>query len=333
MQSPTPNIIIGTSSGKSLSTSHTKSPSSTPPPSTSASGSYRSRTIPSAISSTESSSTTPAHESSIPSISGTGGGPTSTTPSPGEIRSAVSRYFSAASNAAGLYISASDAVNSLPTSSSQKRSGEANENGILRRDADIQLSILVDAALSATESAAELVPGVPEMEIGIALGPNVLSQLDNVKSYIGTLTTGLKSMQGLVEELLKTPTISIRNSLVALVTGKTLSVALQSLLQDTKWDPAPHIPPPTQLLPTSTLTQTTSSISQKVSETPYVILTNIGTTKANVARLLNGIRAQTSFFDALQVQLIGANLTDSMAKKFSADPIVSLTFPEYELYC
>ena len=181
-------------------------------------------------------------------------------------------------------------------------------------------------------TAAEFVPGVSEVEISVTLGSNVLSQFQEVKSSITTLITGLKSIQDSIEEWSKTPTLplpSIRNSLVALFAGKILSTAVQSLFKYTKWDQAPA---PTQL-PT-TQTTITSSTSQKVSETPYIILTKINTTKADVSRLLNDVPANISFFEALQMQLVLVNLTGSMATKFSIDPIVSLAFShEYEHYC
>ena len=245
-----------------------------------------------------------------------------TTPSPADIWSSVSRYFLSASSASVLYVSASDAVNSLPTSLSKKWSGQANEPEILRR-VDIELSDLLDAALAA----AEVAPGVSEVEIGAALGSEVLSQFENVKSALSTLINGLKSIQSLLEEwltnssLFNSPGHSIQKLLAGMFAGTALSAAVKGLSENTNLDSVPFpVQPP-------------STTSQKVSETSYVFVTQEGTSEEDLNNLLGNTPARTDFYTALKIYLVELNLTDSMAKKFSASPIVSLTFSEYEIYC
>ena len=277
----------------------------------------------------------PARENSVSSNTSTGGGPTpTTTPNPAEIRSALSHYFSAVSKAADLYISATDVVNSLPTGSSKKRS---HKNEILRRDT-IELSTLVNGALAA----AEVVPGVSEVEIGAVLGSEVLSQFEQVKSAVGNLIDGLESMQDLISTGATKPT-TLRQALVALIAssslltiGKTLELLVTSIYA--KWDTAlpptqpSSIPLTTRIIRTST-TSTSSSTSQNPSETSYVFLTKNGTSNESLAELLaNGPPANITYFDTLQTQLVVINLTDLMTKKFSASPIVSMASSKYELY-
>jgi hypothetical protein len=275
----------------------------------------------------------PARESSVPSNNSTGGGPTpTTTPSAAEIRSALSHYFSAASKAADFYISATDVVNSLPTGSSKKRS---NENEILRRDT-IELSNLVEGGLAA----AEVVPGVSEVEIGVALGSEVLSQFEQVKSAVGNLIDGLESMKDLITEWATKPT-TLRQALGALMASsslltiaKTLKLLITSIYAE--WDtalPPTQPPPPTQIIRTST-TSTSSSTSQKPSEKSYVFYTNNGTPNKSLAALLatGPPTKDITYFDTLQIQIVVINLTDSLAKKFSASPIVSVASFKYEFY-
>ena len=250
-----------------------------------------------------------------------------TTPSPADIWSSVSRYFSIASRASVLYVSASDAVNSLPTGLSKKWSGQADETEILRR-VDIELSDLLNAALAA----AEVVPGVSEVEISAALGSEVLSQFENVKSSLSTLINGLKSIQSLLEKWLANSssakslsTSSIKQILAAMFASTALSAAVKGLFENARL--APVLPPSTTS--TSTSTTSSSSTSQRVSETPYLLVTQQNTTEADLKKFLGNIRAQTTSFNALKVQLVALKLTDSMAKEFSTNPIVSLAFSEY----
>ena len=245
-----------------------------------------------------------------------------TTPSPADIWSSVSRYFSFASRASVLYVSASDAVNSLPTGLSKKWSGQANEPEILRR-VDIELSDLLNAALAA----AEVAPGVSEVEISAALGSEVLSQFENVKSSLSTLINGLKSIQSSLENWLANSaksSLSIKQILAGIFAGSALSAAVKSLSENARLVPlpVPAVQPPS-----------TSSTSQRVLETPYLLVTRENTTEADLKKFLGNIPARTKSFNALKVQLVALNLTASKAKEFSTNPIVSLAFSEYEIYC
>ena len=246
-----------------------------------------------------------------------------TTPSPADIWSSVSRYFSFASRASVLYVSASDAVNSLPTGLSKKWSGQADETEILRR-VDIELSDLLNAALAA----AEVVPGVSEVEISAALGSEVLSQFENVKSSLSTLINGLKSIQSSLENWLansaKSTGLFIKQLLAGMFASTALSAAVKGLSENARLVPlpVPAVQPPS-----------TSSTSQRVLETPYLLVTRENTTEADLKKFLGNIPARTKSFNALKVQLVALNLTASKAKEFSTNPIVSLAFSEYEIYC
>jgi hypothetical protein len=216
-----------------------------------------------------------------------------------------------------LYVSASDAVNSLPTGLSKKWSGQADETEILRR-VDIELSDLLNAALAA----AEVVPGVSEVEISAALGSEVLSQFENVKSSLSTLINGLKSIQSSLENWLansaKSTGLFIKQLLAGMFASTALSAAVKGLSENARLVP---VPPPS--------TTISSPTSQRVSETPYLLVTQQNTTEADLKKFLGNIRAQMKSFNALKVQLVALNLTDSMAKEFSTNPIVSLAFSEY----
>ena len=95
---------------------------------------------------------------------------------------------------------------------------------------------------------------------------------------------------------------------------------MTSLFENTKLDPAP--------VPVQPPSATSSS-----TETPYIFLTHEGTSEGDLNKLLGKIPAKKKIFNALKVQLVELNLRDSMAKEFSTNPIVSLAFSEYELYC
>jgi hypothetical protein len=183
----------------------------------------------------------------------------------------------------------------------------------------------VNAALTA----AEVIPGVSEVEISAALGSKVLSQFENVKSALSTLITGLKSIQSLIEDwlanssLFNSPGHYIKELLAGIFASTALSAAVKGLFENTKLDPVPvPVQPPS-----------TTSTSQRVSETPYIFVTQEGTSEGDLNNLLGNIPAQRKSFNALKVQLVALNLTDSKAKEFSTNPIVSLAFSEYEIYC
>ena len=187
-------------------------------------------------------------------------------------------------------------------------------------------------------TAAEFVPGVSEVEISAALGSEVLLQFEDVKSALSTLIKGLNSIHSSIEGWMAKPDLSgrsIKTLLAGMFAGSTAaSAAVKGLFENTKLDPAPvPVQSSTAQLepPSTTSTSTSSSTSQKVS--PYVFLTQKGTSEGDLDNLLGSTPARRKSFNALKVQLVALNLTDSMAKEFSTNPIVSLAFSEYEIYC
>jgi len=148
----------------------------------------------------------------------------------------------------------------------------------------------VNAALTA----AEVIPGVSEVEISAALGSKVLSQFENVKSALSTLINGLKSIQSLIEEwlanssLFTNPGHHIKELLAGMFASSALSAAVTGLFENTKLDPAPGpVQPPSA-------TSTTSSST----ETPYIFLTHEGTSEGDLNKLLGNIPAKKKIFNA-----------------------------------